>query len=96
MKHTTEVRAAVRLAAVAICHYHKTVHSIGLRPTHARVEWLVGKGWLIDHVLFPGTAEQVINHFDKLQRRWNQKTLDYEAGLVAAKTTIAPPDEVQP
>jgi hypothetical protein len=96
MQEGTKIRNAVRLASLAICEYHSRLHNIALKPLWTKAEWVVGRGWFINGVLYPGTSEQVIAHFDRMQRKWHQKSLDYEAGLAAATAKIATPGEANP
>lgn len=89
----TVLREVVRQAQLAICEYHLAVHNIALYPKRQRIYWHAGRGWVIGGVMYPGTGEQVTEHFDALQRRWRQKTLDFQRGLDMVANTATPEEE---
>lgn len=80
MKAKTQIEQAVKAAYDAYAEYARKVDNMPVIPAFPRVSWERGSlknpntGWIIDGRLYPGTAEQVITHWDRVRVRWEKKT----------------------
>lgn len=75
MKEKTRVEQAVKACYDAYSDYARKVDNMPMIPKFPEVRWQRGSlknpntGWWIDGTLYPGSAEQVIELWDKQRRR---------------------------
>ncbi len=80
MKAETRIKGAAKSLYEAYTEYSKTVLNIPVTAKVPKVEWMAGNtkggnaGWLVDGSLYPGKAEQVVQHFEQLRNAWEEKT----------------------
>ncbi len=80
MKAQTRIKAACKTMYDAYVDYSRKVLNIPVIPNIPKVEWRAGNpkdgnaGWIVDGRLYPGTAEQVVSHFEERTVYWLEKT----------------------
>lgn len=80
MKAQTQIEHAVKACYDAYADYARKVENIPVIPSFPKVSWVRGSlknentGWIVDGRLYPGTADEVVNYWNKRTALWLART----------------------
>lgn len=79
MKAQTRIEAAVKACYDVYAEYSHVAEHMRVTAVHPRVTWERGSlknpntGWVIDGVLYPGAADDVIDLWNKQRAKWERR-----------------------